>query len=187
MVQYKSTTFFLFRISQKNARTIVYRMIQKYRHIIVAFLLLNLIVPTIGVSAHSLYCACTQREKISFFPPQSTCNADASQVCCQSETSTDVSHLKPCCQKFTKLKQSFAKAHNCTHKSVKYYKANLTFESIGYSKFIDYQWIVNDFTFVKYRFLPVFHTFPIVFMQQHKVPPPLLCLDRLSWIQTYRC
>jgi hypothetical protein len=162
-------------------------MIQKYRHIIVAFLLLNLIVPTVGVSAHSLYCACTKREKVSFFPPESTCKADASQVCCQKETVPDVSHLKPCCQKFSKLKQSVSSTHNCTHKSVKYYKANLSFESIETLKLIDYQWIIPCFTFVKYRFVTQSCLSTFFVAQKYKLPPPLLCLDRLSWIQTYRC
>jgi hypothetical protein len=160
-------------------------MIQKYRHIIVAFLLINLIVSTIGVSVHSLYCACTHREKISFFPPESTCKADATQTCCKQENAPDVSHLKPCCQKFTKLKQSTA--HNCTHKSVKYYKANLTFESIEFTKFVDYQWIITIPTFVKYHVVSNLNPLRFVATRQHKAPPPLLCLDRLSWIQTYRC
>lgn len=162
-------------------------MIQKYRHIIVAFLLLNLIVPTVGVSAHSLYCACTKREKVSFFPPESSCKADATQACCKKEPPTDVSHIKPCCQKFSKLKQAVSSAHNCTHKTVKYYKANLAFENIENIQFVDYQCFVYDFDVVKHRLPNLFSTFPIFATSHHKVPPPLLCLDRLSWIQVYRC
>jgi len=84
------------------------------RHGLVWFLTLNLLVSTMGLTVHSLYCLCKDSISISVFEPDSKCGQPIDE------------NLPSCCQKT--IEDSFCqKDHDCEKKDAKYVKLNVDF------------------------------------------------------------
>ena len=84
------------------------------RHITVWFLTLNLLVATMGLTVHSLYCICKDSLSLSVFEFESQCGKQIDE------------NLPSCC-KATFAEKKCGKDHDCENKDSKYVKLTTQF------------------------------------------------------------
>lgn len=109
------------------------------RHGLVWFMTMNLLVSTMGLTVHSLYCLCKGSTAISVFEQTSKCGQPIDE------------DLPSCCQKT--LEESFCqKDHDCEKKDAKYVKLNVDFvlEKTDFElRFPDFQFVALLFSIIE--------------------------------------
>jgi hypothetical protein len=102
-------------------------MLRKNRHIIVLFLVANLLVSNVGLSVNWLYCFCKGQMQVSLFSLEENCKTpeNGQDDCCQTaQCKIAETEVKSCCKKFQKYRHA---EKPCTQKGTKYLKADLKF------------------------------------------------------------
>lgn len=109
-----------------------------FRHGLVWFMTINLLVSTMGLTVHSLYCLCKDSIAISVFEQTSKCGQPIDE------------ELPSCCQKT--LEESFCqKDHDCEKKDAKYVKLDVDFvlEKIDFElRLPDFQEVATVFIII---------------------------------------
>ncbi len=163
-------------------------MIRKHRHIIISFLIANLLFSNIGLSVNWMYCFCKGQMQVSLFSLDENCKKEDTDTanCCEVERCDKNETLKPCCKKF----QKFHKGEKpCTQKGKKYFKADLKFflaeKEIKKTQLIDYQEVdINIF----FQNIPSFLSEKKTSSLLNKAPPPRLYgRELIIFVQNFRC
>lgn len=159
------------------------------KHIIVAFLIVIVMISTMGVSANSVYCLCTGETKISLVEIEDDCNKKPSESAPLPEGFSD---LPTCCQKGIKKEicsKMGHKDHDCTKKTKKLFKADLKFLEIKKTELPRFEL----FAVVPTASFPMTFSpkFDLINLQKETLPrpPPPQYWGRklLNFIQVYRC
>lgn len=162
------------------------KMIQKYRHIIIAFFIANLLVSNIGLSVNWMYCYCKGQMQVSLFSLDDKCKEDDKKDVSCCKTSHCEKDIKPCCKKFEKYKKT---EKPCTQKGKKYFKADLKYlfseKDDNIKQPIECELIPY---FFKFQEETTFLSEKIFSTQASNAPPPKRYgRNLLSFIQNFRC
>lgn len=169
-------------------------MIRKYRHIIIALLITNLLVANVGLSMNWLYCYCKGQMQVSLFSLDEACHkksadSGSENKCCKVSKNTTAK--SSCCSKFDKYKKD---KKPCTTKGKKYTNADIK------AFFVEkHDRTFDNATVLSAALLPcnppfeyqnmVYCTLANIVQQPNKAPPYLRPFGRnlLSIIQNFRC
>ncbi len=152
------------------------------KNITVGFLIVVILISTMGFSVNTMYCLCMGQYRVSLFEIDDKCKKEES-------IDSEIAQLPPCCQKAMTCHEPVKQHKDCSKHDKKYVKADL--------KFLEFQ--KNEL--LKAPVLDVlvsFHhnfsfTSKITFLSEiqplvaDRAPPQYYGRKLLNFIQVYRC
>ena len=143
------------------------------RHITVWFLTANLLISTMGLTVHSLYCICKDSLSLSVFEIESQCGKlldDSLPTCCRADLAAS----------------TCSKDHDCENKDSKFVK--LTTQFLISDAAIELQ--IPDFQIVKSDFIIIDDVMVAdLYIENFNKPPPDKPFGKtlLPFIQSFLC
>ena len=152
------------------------------KNITVGFLIVVILISTMGFSVNTMYCFCLGQYKVSLFEIDDTCKKE-------EPIDSEMANMPPCCQKAIACHEPVKEHKDCTKQEKKYIKADL--------KFLEFQKTELPKAPV-FDVLVSFHhnfyfTSKIAFLSEiqplvaDRAPPQYYGRKLLNFIQVYRC
>ncbi len=154
-----------------------------YKHIIVSTLIAVLLVSTMGINVHTLYCLCKDSLSVSLFELEDACGKKESTVA-----------LPSCCQRAAQTchKTDDSDPHKCTKKANKYLKLHTPFESASSYSFAAFVFIADipALAFSAFEYIPL-HSQKATAPLKNRPPPHRYIQPYgktlLPYIQSFLC
>ena len=152
------------------------------KNITAGFLIVVILISTMGFSVNTMYCLCMDQYKASLFEIDDTCKEEESNA-------HEMAQLPPCCQKAMTCHEPIKEHKDCSKHDKKYVKADL--------KFLEFQKnelpkapVFDVLVSFDYNF---YFTSKITFLSDiqplvaDRAPPQYYGRKLLNFIQVYRC
>ena len=156
-----------------------------FKNITVGFLIVVMMISTMGFSINTMYCLCMGQYEVSLFEIDHKCTKE------EEKLDSEIAKMHPCCQKAMLAKAGKEKKEHkgCTQHEKKYVKADLKFTELHKTEMLKV---------ATFEALPVcFHTIPVfskvAFISEiqpilaYRPPPQYYGRKLLNFIQVYRC
>lgn len=150
------------------------------------WLVVVMMVSTMGISVNTLYCFCKGKYEASLFKIDHHCDSIHEG---NDAEDPDLADLPPCCKKAMACHKTDAEKDGCTKRDTKLVKADLKFLEIKKEELPDIQWFIADIAIEPRAF---FYTknlknWTLKFDLPTRPPPQYFGRKLLNFIQVYRC
>ncbi len=154
-----------------------------FKNIIVGFLVIVMLISTMGFSINTMYCFCMGEYEVSLFEINHQCQKE-------EQLNPEMAKLPPCCQKMMLACQKTAKKHKgCEKHEKKYLKADLKFlefskNELSKAPVFDIQPSLQNSFYTSSKVTFISEIQPKI---ADRAPPQYYGRKLLNFIQVYRC